>query len=45
MVANKNKVQNKLHREITGKGYRLKGGYDLIRCKKAKCGYKIRKTK
>lgn len=45
MVKNKSKAKNELHKELNAKGYRLKHGYDLVRCKKSKCGYKIRKSK
>jgi hypothetical protein len=45
MVANKNKSENKLHKQLTGKGYRLKHGYELKICKTSKCGYKLTKKK
>ncbi len=45
MVEGKPKATKKLRKELSAKGYRLKHGYDLVRCKKSKCGYKIRKGK
>lgn len=45
MVKSKKKEENKIHKELAGSGYRLKHGYTLVKCKRAKCGYKLVKPK
>ena len=45
MVKGKAKAERQLHKFLSGMSYRLPHGYEIVRCKTVKCGYKIQKRK